>query len=68
MDPLIQKELAEQRAMIKEIHVSVEKTRKYILWTVIATVIAFVLSLIASAFIIPYFLSSYTSSLQGLGM
>ncbi|HWQ60433.1 MAG TPA: hypothetical protein VN420_04825 [Candidatus Fimivivens sp.] len=35
------------------IYVSVEKTRKYFLWTLIATVVAFVLPLIGIAIILP---------------
>ena len=68
MDPLLQKELAEQRVLLEQIHTSVEKTRKYILWTVIATVVAFVVPLILAGFAIPAFLNTYTSSLQGLGI
>ena len=43
MDPTsIEKELREQRELIDKIYVSVEKTRKYYLWTMWGTVIVFV--------------------------
>jgi len=64
----LKKELADQRVLIEQIHVSVEKTRKYFLWTLIITLALFVLPLIALAFVIPFFLNSYTSALQGLGI
>lgn len=68
MDPTMQKELEEQRALIEKIYVSVEKTRKYYLWTMWGTVIVFVVPLIALAFVIPYFMSTYSSYLTGSGL
>ncbi|HWP61487.1 MAG TPA: hypothetical protein VN495_02710 [Candidatus Paceibacterota bacterium] len=38
---------------------SAEKTRKYILWTVIVTVALFVLPLIGLVFILPSFINTY---------
>ena len=64
MQPDIYKELQEQREIIEKIYISVEKTRKYFLWTMIGTVVAFVLPLIALGFVIPSFLSSYTGSID----
>ncbi len=61
-----EKELKEQRELLEKIYKSAEKTRKYFLWTLIATVVAFVLPLILMAFVLPSFLSSYTGALQGL--
>ena len=49
---------------IDAIYVSVEKTRKYFLGTIVVTIIAFVLPLIGLAFVIPSFLSSYTDILN----
>ena len=43
-----------------------EKTRKYLLWTMIATIAFFVLPLVGLLFIVPSFISSYTSSLTEL--
>ena len=45
---------------IDAIYVSAEKTRKYILWTVIVTVALFVLPAIGLVFIIPQFISTYS--------
>lgn len=42
------------------------KTYKLFLWTVIASIVTFVLPLIALAFVIPYFMKTITSSLNGL--
>ena len=59
-DPPIKNEMEEdlktrldaQEKKIDAIYVSVEKTRKYFLWTLIATVVAFVLPIIAIAVIL----------------
>ncbi len=58
--------LAELSQKIDAVYVSVEKTRKYLLWTLIGTVVAFVLPLIAALFIVPSFLSQYTATLNSL--
>jgi len=50
---------------IDAIYASVEKTRKYFLWTTILTVAFFVLPLIAMIFVLPSFMSSYTAALGG---
>ena len=68
MDPLIQKELQDQRELLERVYVSVEKTRKYFLWTLIATVIAFVIPLLIMGFVLPSFIGTYTTQLQGLGI
>lgn len=44
---------------------SAERTRKYILWTIIITVALFVLPLIALIFVIPSFINTY-SQIGGL--
>jgi hypothetical protein len=51
---------------IEAIYVSVEKTRRYIQWALIATVVAFVLPLIIALFAVPAFLSQYTTSINSL--
>lgn len=43
---------------------SVEKTRKYFLWTLIGTVVTFVLPLIILLFALPSIISTYTSGLN----
>lgn len=51
---------------IEAIYVSVEKTRRYIQWALIATAVAFVLPLIIALFAVPAFLSQYTTSINSL--
>ena len=63
------KQLVEaQQKKIDEIYISVEKTRKYLYWTMIATLIFFILPLLAMIFIVPIIMSSYTSMIGGLGL
>jgi len=66
MDPETKEKLEALQKRVEEIYISVEKTRKYFLWTLIATVVMFVLPLIALAFVIPYFMRTITSGLNGL--
>jgi len=66
MENEILKKLEESDQKIDEIYKSVEKTRKYFLWTLIITLAVFILPLIALLFIVPSFLSTYTTTLQGL--
>jgi len=51
---------------VEEIYVSVEKTRKYFLWTLIISVATIILPLIGLAFVIPFFLRTLSSSLNGI--
>ena len=68
MEQDTQKKLVELEEKINKIYISVEKTRKYFFWTMMLTIAFFVLPLIAMVFVIPAFISNYTSSLQGLGL
>ena len=52
---------------IDAVFASAEKTRKYFLWTVVATLVAFVLPLVGLLFAIPSFMSMY-SSLGNIGI
>ncbi len=65
MEPNTQK-LLELEAKVDQIFISVEKTRKYFLWTMIITVALFVLPIVGLMFAIPSFLGSYTQSIQTL--
>ncbi|MFA5926500.1 MAG: hypothetical protein WC831_06300 [Parcubacteria group bacterium] len=56
----------EMQKRIEEIYVSVEKTRKYFQWTLIITIATIVLPLIGLAFVIPFFMRTLSSSLNGL--
>ncbi|MCR4330872.1 MAG: hypothetical protein NUV49_03265 [Patescibacteria group bacterium] len=60
------KKLEEQGQKIDEIYVSVEKTRKYFMWTLIVTLAFFILPLVGLLFAIPSFLNTYSTALQGL--
>jgi hypothetical protein len=51
---------------VEETRVLARKTYRIFLWTMIATAVTFILPLIALAFVIPYFLNSITSGLNGL--
>jgi len=53
-------------AQLEKIYTSVEKTRKYFLWTLIISVAFFVLPFIGLLLVVPKFLSIYTSGLEGL--
>jgi type IV secretory pathway component VirB8 len=69
MDP-VQAKLEALEKKIDAIYTSVEKTRKYILWTAIITVAVIVLPLLGLVFVIPQFISYYgdLSNLGSLGM
>lgn len=51
---------------IDAVYASVEKTRKYLKWALIGTVVAFILPLVAALFVVPTFLSQYTTSINSL--
>lgn len=61
----ILKKIEAQEVKIDAIFKSVEKTRKYFLTMIWITVLGVVLPMIGLAFIIPSFLSNYTSALGG---
>ncbi|MDP3957342.1 MAG: hypothetical protein Q8Q10_02465 [bacterium] len=62
MDEIILQKLVEQEKKIEAIYVSVEKTRKYFLWTLIISVGVVVLPLIGLMFAIPFFLSTMSTA------
>ena len=53
--------LAEQEKKIDLVYLSVEKTRRYFLWTLILSLAFFLLPLIGLVFAIPFFLSTLGS-------
>jgi len=61
MDEIAQK-LAEQDKKLDLIYASIEKMRKYFLWTMIITIATIVLPIIALIAIIPWFLKVMTSA------
>jgi F0F1-type ATP synthase membrane subunit c/vacuolar-type H+-ATPase subunit K len=65
MDEINQK-LAAQEVKLEAIWRSVEKTRKYFMWTLIITLLAIVLPLFGLVFAIPAYLR--TLNMSGLGL
>jgi Zn-dependent protease len=66
MDREILKKIEEQDAKLEEIYKSVEKTRKYFLWTLIVSVAAIFLPIAGLIILIPWFLKTITSAYSGL--
>lgn len=66
MEEETKKKFDAQDELLEKIYKSVEKTRKYFLWTLIISLVVFVLPLIGMVFVLPTFLSTYTSTLGGL--
>ena len=64
MEEEIINKIQEQDKKLEDIFRSVEKTRKYFLWTVIITVVTFVLPLIMFMIFIPKILGVYTGGLN----
>ncbi|MDQ5961515.1 MAG: hypothetical protein QG581_436 [Patescibacteria group bacterium] len=62
MDTELLARLDAQNKKLDAIYVSVEKTRKYFQWTLIATIVMFVLPLIGIAAIIPWFINTMLSA------
>ncbi|MDO8265133.1 MAG: hypothetical protein Q7T34_02055 [Candidatus Parcubacteria bacterium] len=66
MEEEILKKIEAQDKKLEDIYDSVEKTRKYFLWTLIITVAMVVLPLIGILFLIPQFLNALNGSSLGL--
>ena len=62
MDTELLARLDAQDKKLDAIYISVEKTRKYFQWTLIATIVMFVLPLIGIAAIIPWFINTMLSA------
>ena len=56
----------QNQEILKKTYKSVEKTRKYFLYTAIFTIVMFVLPIIGLIIVIPMFLNSYVGALEGL--
>ena len=63
----IYQKIQDQDKKLDAIYRSVEKTRKYFLWTLIISVVVFILPLLGLIVVIPQFLSLY-SGLGDLGL
>ena len=66
MDQNLENKIAELEKKIDATYESIEKVRKYMMWTAIATVAIIILPLIGLLFVIPSFISNYTEALNGL--
>lgn len=62
MEPDILKKLEAQEEKLERIYVSVEKTRKYFLWTLVVSVAMFVLPLLGILLAVPWLLSALGSA------
>lgn len=62
MDTELLQKLQAQDERLEQIYQSVEKTRKYFLWTLIATLVAFFLPLLGLVFAVPFFLNTLSSA------
>lgn len=58
--------LSELEKKVDAIYISVEKTRKYLYWTMIITIVLFVLPLIGLLFAVPAFITNYSDTLGGV--
>ena len=66
MEQEILKKLEEQEIKIEAIWKSVEKTRKYFLFTMISSIVMVVLPLIGLLIAIPFMLNTLSKSMEGL--
>ena len=66
MDPEFSQRFALLEERVEKIYISVEKTRKYFLWTLIISVALFILPAIGLAFAIPAFMTNYVNPIQNL--
>ncbi len=63
MEEELKKRLDAQDTLLAMIYKSVEKTRKYFMWTLIVSLVMFVLPLLGLFFVIPVFLRTLTGEL-----
>jgi len=64
MDEEILKKIQAQDEKLDNIYRSVEKTRKYFMWTLIIAVVLFILPLLGLLFVIPQVFSVYSGALN----
>ena len=68
IDPELSAKLDEISAKAEKAYQAAESARKYLFWTGVVTAALIVLPLIGLAFAIPQFISSYTTTLQSVGL
>ena len=66
MDQELQRRIEIIEQKIDAVYVSVEKTRKYFLWTLVASVVTFVLPLIGVMLALPFLMSTVMGQYKGL--
>ncbi|MCX6731820.1 MAG: hypothetical protein NTX55_02420 [Candidatus Parcubacteria bacterium] len=66
MEQEILRKIEELEKKVEAVYHSVEKTRKYFLWTLIITAVVIILPLIAMLFVVPQFLNNYNPTNLGL--
>jgi len=66
MEEEILKRMRAQEEKIDQIYRSVEKTRKYFLWTLLATIIMFILPFLGIIVAIPWFIGVMSSTYGGM--
>ena len=62
MEEDIRQKLETQEKKLDDIYKSIEKMRKYFLWTLVVTVGTILLPLIAMVFVLPWFVNIITSA------
>jgi len=67
IDPELLARLDALEAKIDKAYYASEMVRKYLFWTGVVTIALIVIPAIGLAFAIPAFISSYTTTLNGLG-
>jgi hypothetical protein len=65
IDPELAAKLDEISAKADKAYHAAETVRKYLFWTGVITVALFVLPIIGLAFVLPQFIGSYTTNLNG---
>lgn len=63
MEQEILRQIAVQNEVLQKVFVSVEKTRKYFMWTLIITLALFIIPLVGLLFAIPMLLSNLSAML-----
>lgn len=66
MEEEILKRIKSQEEKIDQIYKSVEKTRKYFLWTLLVTIFMFILPILGIILIIPWFIKAMSSAYGGI--
>ena len=66
MEKDIEKRFDFQDQILEKMYNSVEKTRKYFLWTLIASGVMFLIPLMILIFVLPGFIDGYISALGGI--